>query len=243
TQAALQIAVDSGNVRSQANELSMMGWSLGKQGLVDASIECCQRAVDMLRGGALSNELATALANLAGVLLDAGRYDDAIANAQESLRTDSESINLRNWNSGFLARAHLGKDDLVQARAAAEVGCASDEPENLPNVSTLLGIVCLRQGKREAAADAFRAALGQAEALIQFAPNHNALDAKGVALSGLALCEGSASNAAAESHRAARARNRDDGVVRRVQWLYDALAPADPDGLLAAARRWDTSGG
>lgn len=242
TQQALQIALDTGDVTSQANMLSLVGWNLGKQGLVDRSIECCQRAVDMLRGGGTTNYLATALANLAGVLLDAGRHDDAIDNAQESLRADPESINLRSWNSGFLARAHLARNDLGAARAAAEVGRGADEPENNANVSTLLGIVCVRQGQRDAAADAFRAALGQADALIQFAPNQNALDAKGLALAGLALCEGSASEAAAESHRAARALNHDEGVIRRVRWHYDALAPADPGGLLAVARRWDTPG-
>jgi len=193
----------------------------------------------MARTGDRVNTLSTALGNLAGVLLDVERWAEAIVAARESLDIDPDNSNLRNWNNGFLARAYLATGDLARAREAAETARASDEPENLPNVLVLLGIVRLRQGVKQEAGDAFRTAIDKAAALIQFAPNHNCLDAKGLGLAGLALSEEQASTAAADCHRAARALNSDEGVVRRVRWLYDALAPSDPRGLLAAARGWD----
>jgi hypothetical protein len=42
--------------------------------------------------------------------------------------------------------------------------------------------------------------------------------------------------AAADAHHAARRINRDPGVVRRVVWLYEQMAPADADQTLDAVR-------
>ena len=73
--------------------------------------------------------------------------------------------------------------------------------------------------------------------MLQFTRNFNALDAKGVALSGLALCgDPSRLTDAVAAHSAARAINGDAGVIRRVAWLNEQMAPADPTGLLAAVR-------
>ena len=150
---------------------------------------------------------------------------------------DRASINLRNWNHGFIARAWLALGNLPEARAAAETGRKADEPENNPNVLVLLGIICLRQGEREAATEAFVTAAAKSDAVLQFAANFNALDSKGVALAGLVLCgDTSRLTPAIEAHRSARAINRDAGVVGRVVWLYDQMAPADAAGQLETAR-------
>jgi tetratricopeptide (TPR) repeat protein len=234
---ALDIAQLDGSSMRQADTLSIVGWYYAKRGLTDRAVDCCRQAVEMQRPWGAANNVATSLANLAGVLLDAGRYQEALALAADSLGIDPDSDRLGNWNNGFIARAHLGLGDLAKARAAAEAGCASDEPENNPNVLTLLGIICLRQGEPVSAADAFRRALAASEILLQFAGSYNALDAKGVAHAGLSLCGAEESlPEAVKSHNAARAVNRDEGVINRLVWLYDALAPADPGDRLRPAR-------
>jgi tetratricopeptide (TPR) repeat protein len=236
-ESSLRIAEANGYTGAQGDTLSILGWYYGKLGQVEQSVDFCGRAVELLRDTSSANSVATALSNVAGVLLDAERYEESIARARESLATDPDSINLRNWNHGFMARAWLGLGKLAEARATAEEGRKADEPENNPNVLVLLGIACLRLGDRDAAAEAFAAAAAQAEAVLQFAANYNALDSKGVALSGLALCgDPSRVTAAAHAHHAARRINRDAGVVRRVVWLYEQMAPADADQKLDAVR-------
>ena len=230
-QASLHLAEGTGDVVAQGNTLSLLGWYCGKLGQVEQSVDFSRRAVEMLRDKSNATSFATAVANLAGVLLDAGQYDEAIARATESLATDPDSVNLRNWNHGFIARAHLALGRVSDARAAAERGRAADEPENNPNVLVLLGIACLRQQDVEAAAEAFEAAVAQADVVLQFTRNFNALDSKAVALTGLALCGDRSRLAdAVAAHRAARAINRDAGVMRRVAWLNEQMAPADAAG-------------
>ena len=238
SQRALAIARARGDSVLEGDTLSLIGWYHGKLGATSQALADCEHAVELVHGGS-TNSRGAALANVAGILLDAARWDDAIRVAGESLRVDPDTRNLRNWNGGFIARACLAKGDLAAARAAAEEARQYDEAENNAQVLALLGIICLRQGQRDAAADAFRTAIEKAEPLIRFSSNQGALDAKGIALAGAALCGDEASPPAADSHRAARACNRDAGVIRRVEWLYDAMGPADPRGLLAVARRWD----
>jgi hypothetical protein len=60
---------------------------------------------------------------------------------------------------------------------------------------------------------------------------------KALALCGLAVAEdASLVTAAVEAYRTARAINSDPGVIRSILQDLDALAPADPIGLLKPAR-------
>jgi hypothetical protein len=64
--------------------------------------------------------------------------------------------------------------------------------------------------------------------------NYGALDAKGLALAGLAVLGGGDRAAeAVAAFRAARAITSAPGIVGRVRRLLDALAPTDPAGILA----------
>ena len=68
--------------------------------------------------------------------------------------------------------------------------------------------------------------------------NYNAADAKGLALAGAAVLEGGDRAAEAiAAFRAARAITSAPGIVGRVKQLLDALAPADPDGILSPISR------
>ena len=67
--------------------------------------------------------------------------------------------------------------------------------------------------------------------------NLSALDTKGLALSGLALCEDQRHlTAAAEAFGAAREITRAKGVVASLLNQFDALAQADEKGILKPVR-------
>lgn len=75
------------------------------------------------------------------------------------------------------------------------------------------------------------------ELLERGAQMHGPLDAKGLALSGLAICgEPQRLQEAIESYKASRAVNCDAGTVIRVLRLLDLLGKADAEGVLPAVR-------
>ena len=120
-------------------------------------------------------------------------------------------------------------------------------------------MIALRQDDRPAAWEAFAAAVAAADGILAQTPGFfDALDAKGLACCGLALCDGTgagcvpsadwddrrhqtrpyALDAAVAAYRVARAINRDAGIVGRVLRLLDALAAGHPQGaaILAPSR-------
>ena len=121
------------------------------------------------------------------------------------------------------------------ARAAAEAARVHDVPKNNHNILALLGLIALRQGDRVASVEAFSAAISHADVMLERCEqNYEALDAKGLALAGLAVLEGGQRAAEAiAAFRAARAITSAPGIVGRVRRLLDALAPADAAGVLA----------
>src|SRR5207248_2516442 len=139
------------------------------------------------------------------------------------------------YGNGFLALAHLYAGNFLGARAAAEAARQYDEPNNNHYVLALLGLIALWQEDRAAAREAFTEAVAQAETMLTHsAQNFNALDSKGLALCGLAVCgDAGRVDEAVEAHRAARAINKDAGIVGRVLRLFDTLAEADAAGALA----------
>ena len=112
------------------------------------------------------------------------------------------------------------------ARAAAEAARAADVPLNNHNVLALLGLIALRQGDRTAAAGAFQGAVSHADVMLERCDqNYKALDAKGLALAGLAVLEGGHRTAEAiVAFRAARAITSAPGIVGRLKQLLDAMA-------------------
>ncbi len=145
--------------------------------------------------------------------------------------TDSRLISFSNET---MALVHLSLADLPTARAAAETARKQDVPMNDYNVLALLGLIALRQNDRSAAVEAFQAAIAHADVMIERCDqNYQALDAKGLALAGLAVLEGGPRTAEAiAAVRAARAITSAAGIVGRVRRLLDALAPVDAAGVL-----------
>jgi tetratricopeptide (TPR) repeat protein len=164
-----------------------------------------------------------------------------------------------------LAQAYLFQNDLVNARTAIEAALQYDVPENNHNASALHGIIALRQGEVSAACQAFTRASAQADELLAKTPEYySALDAKGLALCGLALTgrgdpSGPSSASiggnvmpdettgpagrvaptvaeAIETFRKARKVAPHAGVVKSVLRLFDELVKCDPDGVLKEVR-------
>jgi tetratricopeptide (TPR) repeat protein len=102
----------------------------------------------------------------------------------------------------------------------------------------LRGVVAWRQANQEGARAAFRAAVGVAdERLRRQATEFAAAYARALALAGLALSQDAALvRAASEAYRSARAITAGAGLVAEALQNLDALAIADPAGLLKPVR-------
>jgi hypothetical protein len=117
----------------------------------------------------------------------------------------------------------------------------------------LHGIIALRQSERETAKQAFAKSVGQADGILSKTPDYfGALDARGLALCGLALTgtlEGHSERKrdgedrsglvqqAIETFRAARKVTSAAGVVKRVLRLFDELVKCNQEGVLAEIRK------
>jgi hypothetical protein len=102
-----------------------------------------------------------------------------------------------------------------------------------------MGVIALCQGDRAPAQQAFEAAVEASDILLGYTDtNYGALDAKGLALCGLALCEGESNYIYEAIHAYTKARSitRAPGIVGRVLRLFDELAREDTQGLLEGVR-------
>jgi len=246
---ALAIAREIGNRRWEGAFLGNLGNRYAGLGQTTRAIEHYEQALAIAREIGDRRGEGIDLGNLAEALIDGGRYDEAIQQALDCLRIGDEisSPLLGSDGNGHIALANLCAGELSAARAAAEAARQYDVPQNNHCALALLGIVALRQGEHAAAQEAFAAAVAQADALLAHTPQYYAaLDSRGLALCGLALCEArnprnqvsgrNLVSEAAAAFRAARAINRDAGIVSRVLRLFDALAAVDTAGVLEGVR-------
>jgi tetratricopeptide (TPR) repeat protein len=272
---ALAIAREIGDRGGEGNHLGNLGSGYAALGETRRAIEFYEQALATHREiGARRNE-GTWLGNLAEALIDLNRFDEAIERANEYVKICEETGKPASYAYARLALAHLcaaqeqqDPSGLAAARAAAERACQYDVPENNHNAFALLGIIALAQTDVAAARTAFTTAIAQADALLARTPElYDALDARGIALCGIALCDAQEAGGgrqeavggqrssvtghpasvtghpsllgAVEAFRAARKINSDAGIVARVVRKLDALARTHPNGaaLLAEARR------
>ena len=130
---------------------------------------------------------------------------------------------------GLLA---LRSGDLASARTAAAAASTRDVPDLRDNALVLLGVIALRQGDVPAAKEAFRGALRHTDELLTANPrNFDALDSKGLAAAGIAICGGGNAEASINAYAAAREISDDPGVVARAILLLDQIQPVDPGEL------------
>ena len=239
-QQALKLDRENMNRRGEEAWLGNLGNCYSDLGQTDVAVDYYGRTLAIAKEIGDRYIEGAGLGNLTEVLIDENRYDEAIRSASESIKVAEElgDSSIGSYGNGFLALARLYSGDLIGARTAAEAARQYDEPDNLHFILALLGLIALAQAEITAARTAFKEAMAQAETMLaRAAQNYMALDSKGLALCGQAVCKDESRIAeAAEAYRAARAINKDAGVVRRVLRLFDTLAEADEAGVLAAMR-------
>ena len=241
---ALGLAGEWEDRRGRAMRLNNLGNVYSALGELARALECFQEALALQRALGDRPGEAVHLANLANALVDDGRAAEAVAPARESVKICRAHHLQASHSYTALALACLFSGDLASARVAAESARQYDEPNNNHTALVVLGVVALRQGDRSAAQSAFAAAQEQARLMrARDARNVDALDAWGLAASGLALTcpkpdlgETQFVAEAVTAFQAARAINRDAGVVQRLLRLLAELEAKDDEGVLAGVR-------
>ena len=171
---------------------------------------------------------------------DLGMWQQAGEYCEQAIQISDEIGFAQGRSEGrlSLATVHLHAGELDAALQTAQAASAGDYPPTAADLSLILGIVLARQAQRDAASRAFTDAVRSASTLIeQTSHNFHALDTKALALCGQALVEGTGQlTEASTMFRDARTITRARGIVQRVLRLFDALAPADPAGILEPIR-------
>ena len=243
---ALAIAREIGDKQGEGVNCSQLGSAYSFIGELGQASKYFERGIEIARETGYRYGEAFRLFNLANIFIDANRLSEAIQRSNESaaIGQEIESPIICHHVNDTLALAHLYAGNLPAARTAAETARKYDVPQNNHNVAVLLGIIALRQNDVAAAQETFTAAIQHADKILALTPEYyDALDAKGVALCGLALIDPKGfenpSGLAVETFHAARKINKDKGIVNRVVRLIDALALAHPNGaeLLAEPRQ------
>jgi len=237
---ALLVAHEIGDRKEAAKNLSNLGNCYALLGENASAIESLELALAVQREIGNRLDEGIVLGNLTSILIDKGKYSDAILYAFDCVKIGDEinSPYLGSHGNSSLALAYVYAGDLFAARTVVEAALRYNEPSNNHFVHVLLGIIALLQEEHITAQKAFLAAVYQVNELLEYnAQSIDALYTKGTALCGLALCESPQRVAAAiAAFRAARAINKDAGIVKRVLRLFDELAKADAAGILKEVR-------
>jgi tetratricopeptide (TPR) repeat protein len=242
----LVIVREIGDRRGEGNALGNLGLAYAALGDARKAIEFHEQALVIdCEIGNRSGE-SSSIENKGLALLSLGEYKQSIEFlsrgieiADEISRTDVQQEG--RWG---IAQAYLFQNDLVNAHATIEAALRYDAPEYNHNVSALHGIIALRQGDEVAARGAFVRAIGQAdEILSKTAEYYSALDAKGLALCGLAILAGrgdacvALTNDAIETFRKARKIAPHAGIVKATLRLFDELAKCEGGDILKEVRQ------
>ncbi|MCL4862241.1 MAG: tetratricopeptide repeat protein, partial [Caldilineaceae bacterium] len=239
-QQALAICEKTGRQNLAASILGNLGTCYADLGSNQQAKQYFEDAISIARQLDLRDTEASYLAFLADTLIVEDAFAEAIQCASDGAKIAEQigSATAASLNYQFLAAAHLFAGQTQEARKAAASGHQYEESRSKHTVLNLIGLAALAQSEHQAARIAFQTANTETDSLLMHNPrNYLALDAKGLALCGLTLCEGeSRVPAAIEVYRAARAVTVAPGIVGRALRLFDALATADEAGVLAPMR-------
>jgi len=236
---ALAIDREISNKRGEEIRLGNLGNAYSGLGQMERAFEYYKQAIEIARKiGDLQGE-SIGFENVGHAFGDQGRWREAIHSYQQAIQIADEisfpqTQNLARWG---LALVHLYSSDLILAREAAEASAKYDVPQNNHHVFVTLGVIALRRGDIDAAKMAFMEAVVKADTILaRTAQLYDALEAKGLALCGLAILGDPTIEDAKSAYRAARKITTAKGIVGRVLQLFDALAVADTAGVLAGVR-------
>jgi tetratricopeptide (TPR) repeat protein len=242
---ALNIVQEIGYRQGEGACLDILGSCYSILGQIDHTIDLYNQALIISREIGDRYGEGALLASLARVMICQRNYEKAIQLTQDSLIIGKEIENpiISSYGNSYLALAHLYNKNLNEALDAIKAASEYHVLENKHHVFSLRGIITLRQGDQVAGREACTAAVEAADRILAQSPNYyDALDARGLALAGLVLCEADSDcrtdhlARAKAAFRAARAVTQAPGIVASVIRLLDALAEADPINLLSEVR-------
>jgi tetratricopeptide (TPR) repeat protein len=236
---ALEIARQTGDSPLECDQLINLGTLYTGFGETDRADEVLGQALWTARKASLRGGEGASLAERAEVLINCGRLEEAIHQARAAVRIahDIENRELAYSANYVLAVAYLLHGNLNDTRVTAEVAQLGWSTRAHAALG-LLGIVALRCGDEDAAIDAFSRAEGLAgTAVEQGRGGFEALDALGLARSGLAAC-GLAGyvDLALDAYRKARTITSYQGITSRVSMLLNTLLPTGRADLLEIIR-------
>jgi len=245
---ALKINKEIGYRHGEAIQIRNIGRCCLSFGESLKAIEYYKQAIKIDRKISSLQSLIKDINGLGNVFIDQNDFEQAIHSLNDAIPIADEIglVKTQNEARHSLGLAYLCTEDLPNARTTVETAQKFDYPKNNHNISALLGLITLRQNEIPQSRQAYETAISQADKILNQTPQfYEALDAKALALCGLALCEimkGENGNpqqyikSAKTAYQKARSINADAGVVRRELRLFDALAVADEKGVLKAVR-------
>ena len=172
------------------------------------------------------------------------RANESYRQAIQIAREISFPTTIQNAHWG-LAQMYLCKNDLTNAHSTIEAALQYDVPEYNHNATALHGIIALRQGERKTAQEAFTRSIAQADEILAKTPDYySALDAKGLSICGLTICDFGLTiegreellAEAVKTFKRARKIAPHAGVVKSVLRLFDELVKCDEEGVLKGVR-------
>ena len=237
---AIAIHREIGDSLGEEFDLSKLGNRFLELGDMRKAIEFYERARAIERKIGDREGQATDTENIGHALLSLEEYKESEINFIQAIQISDEISypQTQNYARLGLAQAYLFQNDLINARATIEAALQYDEPTNNHNITALQGIIALRQGERATAQEAFTKSIAQAGEILAKTPEfYSALDAKGLALCGLAICDDKKYIPdAIETFRAARKIAPHAGVVKSALRLFDELVKCDTEGILKDVR-------
>jgi tetratricopeptide (TPR) repeat protein len=140
------------------------------------------------------------------------------------------------------AMAELNANRLNEASSTLKPIIETEYRLHLPDILALNGVILLRRGLFEEAKAQFIATIELADSLLNQTPRlYQALEAKGLAGCGLALCDKEKANdhitQAIKDYQDARWIVKDPGVIKRALFFFNECVKADNMGILSGVRR------
>lgn len=238
---AFELSNQGGDRQGNSIHLANQGARLNDLGETDEALAHCQESLAIARELGYRYSEAVSLTYLGDIHRDRGEWSEAIVSYGDALAIADEISNtqFRTLVEWGLAYVHLCTGDLAEAARFAAEARIHEVPRTSHGAWAISGVIALRRGEVKTAREAFVAAVAAAEMLLSRNDrNPPALDSRGLALCGLALCEGDPARltAAGASYKSARTICGDAGIVARSLRLFDELARADAAGMLGNVR-------
>lgn len=239
---ALQIARDIGNKSSEGNHLGNLGVAYRALGNIKKAIDYTQQALARQQAIGDKSGESVLFENLGHLMLDKGDWVKAEGNYQDAIRlADGIGFNqVQHYARHGLALTYLYQNKLSSSQQTIEQALTYDVPENNHNAHVARGMILLKQDDRETAHQVFAKTVTVCDEMLALsADNYEVSDAKGLALCGFALLEGSTDRVTEAKAIFVQVRQKTSnlkGHIAFIQQQFDVLASLDERGLLVGVR-------